>query len=128
MQFVPRQQKLDPEQQRLLDLVERIAPKERATLLAFAEFLASRGAASEAEPAQAAPLEPKVIERPSQESVVKAIKRLSASYYMLQRDKLLDETSSLMMSHIMQGRDAKEVIDELEALFERHYQDYLKDC
>jgi hypothetical protein len=127
LQFIPKQQKLTPEQQQLLDLVERIEPSECATLLAFAEFLASRQGTLKMEPEVSLPLEPKLVERPPQESVVKAIKRLSASYYMLQRDKLLDETSSLMTSHIIQGRDAKEVIDELENLFKKHYQDYLKD-
>lgn len=95
--------------------------------MAFAEFLAGRATSAddhEAEPE--APIEPKQIPRPAKESVVKAIQRLSASYHMLQRDKMLDETSSLMMSHIIQGRDAVSVIDDIEILFERHYQQYLK--
>ncbi|MET0045741.1 MAG: Crp/Fnr family transcriptional regulator [Candidatus Thiodiazotropha sp. 6PLUC3] len=92
--------------------------------MAFAEFLSGRQELGNSVEEEATPLEPKLVERPAKESVVKAIKRLSASYFMLQRDKLLDETSSLMMSHIMQGRDALEVIEELEALFDKHYQDY----
>jgi hypothetical protein len=32
-----------------------------------------------------------------------------------------------MMAHMMQGREAKLVIDELEALFARHYQNYLDE-
>jgi hypothetical protein len=35
---------------------------------------------------------------------------------------MLNETSGLMTEHLMQGRPAPEVIDELEALFRRHYQ------
>ena len=70
--------------------------------------------------------EPKPIERPDKESVVKAIKRLSETYYMLQREHLLDQTSSLMMSHVMQGRDAVSVIDELEIVFSEHYERYLQ--
>jgi hypothetical protein len=46
---------------------------------------------------------------------------------MLESERLLDETSSLMMAHTLQGRDAKLVIDELEALFARHYQSYLDE-
>ncbi|MEW8624802.1 MAG: hypothetical protein AB2551_03525 [Candidatus Thiodiazotropha sp.] len=125
MHIVPKQQKLDPDQQRLLDLFERIAPGERDSLLAFAEFLAQRGSQQTSTVDQSLPLEPKQVERPADESVVKAIKRLSESYFMLERDQLLDETSSLMTSHIMQGRAAVEVIDDLEALFKKHYQDYL---
>ena len=58
---------------------------------------------------------------------MKAIKRLSATYYMLERERLLDQTSSLMMAHVLQGRDAVSVIDELEVIFSEHYQRYLED-
>ncbi len=40
---------------------------------------------------------------------------------MLDKDKILTETSSLMTQHVVQGRDVVEVIDELELVFERHY-------
>lgn len=126
MHFVPKQQKLDSEQRRLLDLFAQIAPDERGTLMAFAEFLAGRQATNN-ESVDAVPHQPKPLERPAEESVVKAIKRLSSCYFMLERDKLLDETSSLMTSHLMHGREAREVIDELETLFNKHYQDYLSN-
>jgi hypothetical protein len=109
----------------MLDLFGRIPPEERNTLLAFAEFLVERCSQVRVAVEQSSPSEPKQLERPADESVVKAIKRLSESYFMLERDQLLDETSSLMTSHVMQGRAAVEVIDDLEALFEKHYQDYL---
>jgi hypothetical protein len=125
---VPMQKKLNHEHQRLLNLYEQIAPNDRAMLLAFAEFLIYHQSANVDEAVLQQPLAPKEIERPAQESVVKAIKRLSARYYMLQREHLLDETSSLMMAHIMHGQAAHEVIDELEVLFDKHYQDYLKKC
>jgi hypothetical protein len=124
--FVPKQQKLDSEQRRLLDLFAQIAPDERATLMAFAEFLAGRQENNN-ESVDTVPQKPEPIERPAEESVVKAIKRLSSCYFMLERDKLLDETSSLMTSHLMHGREAREVIDELETLFKKHYQDYLSN-
>jgi len=44
----------------------------------------------------------------------------------LNTDVLLNETSSLMTQHIVQGRDAVEVIDDLETLFDQHYQNYLQ--
>ena len=53
-----------------------------------------------------------------------AIKRLSRSYYMLDRSRMLDETSGLMAAHVLNGRSAKEVIDELEVMFARHYAAY----
>jgi hypothetical protein len=108
-------------------LFAELDAQDQGSLLAFAEFLASREtAAKETAAVPAQPIKPEPIPRPAKESVVKAIQRLSASYHMLQRDKMLDETSSLMMSHIMQGRDAKSVIDDIEKVFERHYQIYLK--
>jgi 2-polyprenyl-6-hydroxyphenyl methylase / 3-demethylubiquinone-9 3-methyltransferase len=53
--------------------------------------------------------------RPAVESVVKAIKRLMATYPMLARDKLLNDTSALMTQHVVHKRPAVEIIDELEA-------------
>lgn len=100
---------------RLAALYNRLPAAERETLLAFAEFLVSRSGVP-------VDITPRPTERPAQESVVAAIKRLSASYHMLDRSKMLHETSGLMTEHLMQGRPAPEVIDELEALFRRHYQ------
>lgn len=40
---------------------------------------------------------------------------------MLEKDVLLDDTSVLMSAHILQGRAAAEVIDDLEILFEETY-------
>ena len=125
MQFVPRQKRLTSDQQRLLELFDRLDSGQRQTLLSFAEFLSSRENA-EAEPEAEEIHQPRRIERPQQESVVKAIKRLSESYFMLEKELLLDQTSSLMMAHMMQGRDANSIIDELEELFARHYQSYLE--
>ena len=127
MQFVPKQQKLKPEQQRLLALFDALTASDRETLLAFAEFLGARESAADSQQEETtAPVQPKTIERPAKESVVKAIKRLSETYYMLERDRLLDQTSSLMMSHVLQGRDAVSVIDELEIVFSQHYELYLQ--
>lgn len=126
MQFVPKQKNLSKPQQQLLQLFDGLDDQNRQTLLAFAEFLSARDSGGNMVEDEAVK-EPKPIERPQQESVVKAIKRLSETYYMLERALLLDQTSSLMMSHVMQGRDADAVIDELEIVFEEHYQRYLQD-
>ena len=64
------------------------------------------------------------IPRPEAESVVAAIRRLSASYFMLERRDMLNETAALMSAHVLQGRPAPKVVEELEALFEARYQQY----
>jgi hypothetical protein len=107
------------DEKRLRKLFRAMNPPDQAALLRFAEFLA-------ASPSEViAPMgefpQPETIERPQQESVVKAIKRLTATYPMIERDRLLNETSSLMMAHVIHGRTAPDVIDELETLFGRHY-------
>ena len=101
----------------LLERFRRLSEEDAATLLAFAEFLAGRAAPGPREiPA------PTPTERPANESVVGALKRLSASYHMLDKAKILNETSTLVAQHVMQGRDVIEVIDELEIVFHRHYE------
>lgn len=103
-------------EKRLGEIIALLAEEQVEQLLDYAEFLAQRY------PAQREVPKPDIIPRPEQESVVKAIKRLSASYPMLDRSKMLNETSVLMTQHVIQGRDAVEVIDELELLFLRHYE------
>lgn len=103
-------------ERRLIALLAQLPEVKAQALLEFAEFLASRhGDTLET----AAPLD---IPRPDKETVVKAIKRLSATYPMLDRGKMLNETSVLVTQHVMHGRDAVEVIDELEILFRRHFE------
>jgi len=105
---------------RVAEIADRLPEDQRQTLLRFAEFLLA-----EAPELQTGPVtlpEPKAIPRPPQESVIKAMRRLSETYFMLERGKLLNETSALMAQHVMQGRDATDVIDELEGIFAAHYE------
>ncbi|MFP4695984.1 MAG: Crp/Fnr family transcriptional regulator [Thiohalospira sp.] len=104
-------------EKRLLGAARELEAGERETLIGFAEYLGQRGE-QEQRPAP----EPLDIPRPEKETVVKAIRRLSATYPMLEKAKMLDETSSLMAEHTLQGRDADSVIDELETIFYRHYE------
>ena len=113
---------ISADERRLLKRLRALGSVERETLLAFADFLVARAEQCPREPVVVR--EPHPLARPEQESVVGAIKRLSHSYDMLERDALLHETSALMSAHVLQGRSATEVIDELEALFKRHYRDY----
>lgn len=112
-------------ERQLVKLYRSLKPEDQGALLAFGEFLALRGAADVRE--VQGPLEPERIARPQDESVVGAIKRLSRSYYMLDRSAMLNDTSSLMGAHVLQGRPVREVIDELEALFARYYAKYREE-
>lgn len=109
---------MTPEERALLERLRRLSEGERRILLDFAEFLAARAAPAASAPAT----EPLPIPRPERETVVRAIKRLRATYPMLDPRKLLHETSHCMTLHVVQGRPAAEVIDELELVFSRHYQ------
>jgi hypothetical protein len=105
----------------LLRLYARLAEADRATLLSFAEFLAARSPAPGPVPA------PMPVPRRDNETVVGAIKRLSATYPMLDKSKMLNETSTLVAQYSLQGRPAGEVIAELEVVFESHYRRLVGD-
>ena len=117
--MLPPKLSLPPPEQALLKAFRRLGDIDRQSLLSFAAFLAER---SDAETAGEPPAQPLDIPRPDSESVVAAIRRLSATFPMLEKDALLHETSTLMTAHVMQGRSATEVIDELEVVFRRHYE------
>ncbi|MGE0080683.1 MAG: Crp/Fnr family transcriptional regulator [Thiohalomonadaceae bacterium] len=106
---------MTPDERRLLAVYERLPDAARAQLLDFAEFLAARHGPRAMEA-------PKDIPRPEKETVIAAVKRLSATYHMVERDKVLHETSALVSAHLLQGRPAADVIDELERIFRRHYE------
>ena len=109
-------------QQRLQQIFRQLPPEQQQTLLAFAEFLQTQIPAKPSPPAT-----PILKARPVEESVLAAIKRLSQSYPMLDRALLLNDTSRLMTEHIMHGRDKIKIIDELEAVFSRHYEELMRD-
>lgn len=111
------------EERRLLRLWRALDGAARQSLSDYAEFLVSRHPRPSAEVAQA-PLD---LPRPAEESVVKAIRRLMATYPMLDRDKLLHETSALMTRHVVHKQPAPAVIDELELVFRRYYDEHLND-
>jgi len=104
------------EERKLLDLFGRLELEQQDKLIAFAEFLSGDA------PDGAAASEPLAIPRPAGESVTMAIRRLTRTYPMLDRRRLMAETSQFMAQHALEGRAESEVIDELEAVFARHYQ------
>lgn len=103
------------------DIYQTLSPEAQQSLMDFAEFLQQRDGSVPAEKQKK-----QEIARPAKESVVAALKRLNQVYPMIERKLVFHDASSLMTEHIMQGRDSVEVIDELEALFEKHYQQYLQ--
>lgn len=105
------------EDRKLLELFEQLAPEQQERLIAFAEFL-SDGATQPAETDS----EPATITRPENETVTMAIRRLVRTYPMLDRRKLMVEASEFMARHALEGRPAREVIDDLDVLFVRHYE------
>ena len=98
----------------LLAAFDRLDQAQQDALMDFAAVLAARD--DTAAPAVMRP-EP----RPPDESVVAAIKRLTRVYPAAERRRLMGPVSMLMAQHALQGRTAAEVIDELEAVFERDY-------
>ena len=116
---------MKPAEKKLLEFYSQLTPEKRTTLLEFAEFLSKKGD-SDYSSVEKIP-EPVLRERPDEESVVGAIKRLTASYPMLDRDKLFNDTSNLMTRNVMKGEEANLIIDELEQLFQRFYQQLLDE-
>lgn len=107
----------DEETARLAAIANALPASARRSLLEFAEFLATRHAAERAGPLPA----PKALARPERESVVAAMQRLAEQYDMLERDTLLSAAADLMSQHVLQGRAAAAVIDDLETLFSERY-------
>ncbi len=116
---------LSSDQRKLLKLFKGLDDKDQVILLAFAEFLKQRGDCAGNISIQEQYSAPILVERPAQESVVAAIKRLSSSYHMLDTSTLLTKTSSLMTSHLIHGKSASDVIDELEEMFAKEHEDFL---
>ena len=114
-------EKKNKPEKRLTRIFAQLSEAERNSLLDFAEFLASRST-----PTKPQSLELKPIPRPADESVVAALKRLRETYHMLDHSRMLNDASALMAQHMMQGRPAGEVIDELEEIFRRDFDKFLQ--
>lgn len=100
---------------RLIEILDSLPEKYASQLLDYAEFIFQRHGEDRAGLAKQA------IDRPENESVVLAIKRLTKTYPMLEPASLFTETSGLMSESIVGGKPAKEVIDKLELLFQDRY-------
>ena len=122
--MLPPKKPQSAEQRELARLFNQLDAAGRQSLLDFARFLAQRPPPEPALEEAPQPLQPQHIPRPAEESVVAAIRRLAQTYPMLNKDELLHQSSNLMSGHVLHGRSAVEVIDELEALFADAYGRY----
>jgi hypothetical protein len=59
--------------------------------------------------------------------VVAALKRLAQTYPMLDKTEMLGATSDLVARHILEGTEAREVIDRLEQIFSARYRQLKQD-
>lgn len=105
----------------LLAAFDRLDEAQQDALMDFAVVLAARDDGSAAAVKRPEP-------RPPDESVVAAIRRLTRVYPVLERRRLMGPVSMLMAQHALQGREAAEVIDELEAVFERHHAETVRSA
>ena len=115
-------------EEQFLTILEQLSTSDQNTLIAFAEFLLVRSDQIQIDVQETSIIrtvvpEPEDIPRPEKESVVVAIKRMSATYPMINKQTMLDEISPLMSQHMMEGRDAVEVIDDMEEVFRKRYEE-----
>lgn len=107
--------------QALLAAFDRLDEAQQLALMDFAALLATRDDGSARAEIRPEP-------RPADESVVAAIRRLTRSYPAAERRRLMGPLSMLMAEHALQGRAAVEVIDELEAVFEKHHEETVRSA
>lgn len=127
------------QEQSLLDIYRQLSEHDAHSLLRFAEFLAgyedTTAQIVEQEPETSESQEktkddipqPEDIPRPDEEKVVDALKRMSATYPMLDKKTLLDKASELVAQHVMFGKPANAVIDDIETLFAEAYGKFVAD-
>ena len=117
------------QQEQLQSILSSLSDTDRHAWLRYGEFLVSSAATalSEQPTATIEKEAPQPIARPDEERVVAAIRRLAQTYPMINHDPLLQQSADLMSAHLLSGRAAAEVIDELEELFQQHYQRYLAE-
>ena len=109
-------------ERKLIKIFKSLDSSNKETLIAFSEFLQARSKPDDnLEDIPELANEPLDIPRPQSESVIQAIKRLSTTYPMVNKEDILHPISDLMTSHIIQGKKAIDVIDQLESLFESEY-------
>jgi len=107
---------------KLLASFEKLNDTDQSSVVSFAQFLVSQA------PQHEELLFEKRLEilRPDEESVVAAIKRLAKTYPMVNQSDVMDKCAQLMSEHMLKGKDATSVINELEVVFTEQYVHYEK--
>jgi len=100
--------------QKIQKIFKSLDEENQRTLLAFGAFLQERVAGSSAAKQEQMKQD---LPRPQKESVVGALQRLKETYPMIDTDVILSDAAGLVSQHILQGRAAGDVIDELEQKF-----------
>lgn len=121
--YMPTSSVKNRREKELLKLFSKLGVEDQEHLMAFAEYLVNRDtkkATEKSNPPQIS--DPLSIARPESETVIKAIKRLTKTYPMVDKEQFLHVISDLMTAHLMQGKDSVIVIDELENLFSSAYE------
>ena len=111
-------------EKKLLHFYRNMLDEDQHALLRYAEFLSVKKREQQSEQQTEVNVEidkPELTSPKENESVVGALKRLSESYPMLDKAKMLDQTSILMSDHLVRGRSKEDVIKEFESLFEAQY-------
>ena len=107
--------------QSLVELYESMDDERKRSLCDFADFLYAQ-----ADPISKEVPVPDDVPRPETETVVGAVKRLKATYHMVESMSVFSAASVLMTDHMVKGRDIVEVIDEMEALFDKSYKELVE--
>jgi len=135
---------LTDKQKILLDYYQDLSKQDQHSLLRYAEFLATGATSSQSESGEfvdnsasntvvslASTLKPipkpEKIAAPKDEKVVQALKRMSATYPMLEKSSLLNKASELVAQHIMFAKPAVVVIKDIEAMFAMAYDKFVED-
>ena len=121
-------QQLSKTERQLCKIYKKLNDNKRETLLSFAEFLSSQQISTkEIDNLETVLHQPIVTVAEENESVVKGIKRLKSSYFMIEDQDLFHEISALMSAHIMKSISAKDTLLKIEVVFEKFYNKYKAD-
>ncbi|RLA07331.1 MAG: hypothetical protein DRQ51_06455 [Gammaproteobacteria bacterium] len=113
----------------LIDIYNNLSPKNKISLMSYGLFLEQSYDNKKflSTTKDITKLKPKLIKPSADESVFAALSRLKKSYTMLNIDVMFDELSTLVSSHIVQGKNKKDVIIKLESIFVEEYQKQIKE-
>ncbi len=107
----------------LMRMYNRLGKRDQDRLFSFARFMCQRQGKIKKRQSEMR----RAISRPKYQSRSETAINLRQGNSMLDISTLLSEASELISQHVMEGRDVNEVIDELEMLFQNHYQNYESD-